>query len=99
MFKLFVPYDNLLITSNIGILIIIIGGTFFYPLGLLVQILLKRPKVSRANPLNALFTQIGLMGNLIKFPIVRITISLSTVSLLQMMKNPRLITTGILLLL
>jgi len=42
-------------------LIIIVGGTFFYPLGQLVQLLLKRPKISKENPLNALFTQISLI--------------------------------------
>ncbi len=50
-----------LISFKIGILLIIIGGTFFYPLGLLAQILLKRPKVKKENTLNGLFTQIGLM--------------------------------------
>lgn len=49
------------ISTNIGILVIIIGGTFFYPLGQLVQIILKRPKIRKENTLKALFTQIGLI--------------------------------------
>ena len=50
-----------LISINVGILLIIIVGTFFYPLGELFQRILKRPKIRRENPLNGLFTQIGLM--------------------------------------
>jgi len=42
-------------------MVIIIGGTFFYPLGQLAQLILKRPKISKTNPLKALFTQIGLI--------------------------------------
>ncbi len=49
------------ISFKIGILVIIIGGTFFYPLGQLVQLILKRPKIRKDNPLNLLFTQIGLI--------------------------------------
>jgi len=49
------------ISFKIGILIIIIGGTFFYPLGQLVQLMLKRPKIRKENPLNSLFTQISLI--------------------------------------
>lgn len=49
------------ISFKIGILIIIIGGTFFYPLGQLLQLILKRPKIRKENPLNLLFTQIGLI--------------------------------------
>ncbi len=49
-----------LISFKIGILVIIVGGTLFYPLGQLVQLLLKRPKISKENTLSALFTQIGL---------------------------------------
>jgi len=44
-----------------GILLIIISGTFFYPLSQLLQIVLKRPKIKKENPLNLLFTQIGLI--------------------------------------
>ncbi len=50
-----------LISSKIGIVVIVVGGTFFYPLGQLVQFLLKRPKIRKENTLSALFTQIGLM--------------------------------------
>ncbi len=46
---------------NIGILIIIISGIFFYPLGQLFQVILRRPKISKENTLNALFTQISLI--------------------------------------
>jgi hypothetical protein len=46
---------------KIGILLIIISGTFFYPLSQLFQIILKRPKIKKENPLNLLFTQIGLI--------------------------------------
>ncbi len=49
------------VSFKIGILIIIIGGTFFYPLGQLLQLILKQPKISKENPLNLLFTQIGLI--------------------------------------
>ncbi len=49
------------ISFKIGILVIIIGGTFFYPLGEIVQRLLKRPKIKKENPLNLLFTQISLI--------------------------------------
>ena len=49
------------VSFKIGILVIIIGGTFFYPLGQLVQLILKRPKIRKENPLNLLFTQIGLI--------------------------------------
>ena len=52
---------GVLISVKIGILTIIIGGTFFYPLGQLVQLLLKRPNIRKENTLNALFTQIGLI--------------------------------------
>ena len=44
-----------------GILTIIVGGTFFYPLAQLVQILLKRPKIGSDNSLNSLFTQVALI--------------------------------------
>ena len=46
---------------KIGILVIIISGTFFYPMSQLLQIILKRPKIRTENPLNLLFTQIGLI--------------------------------------
>ena len=49
------------ISFKIGILVIIVSGTFFYPLSQLLQIILKRPKVRKENPLNLLFTQIGLI--------------------------------------
>ncbi len=49
------------VSFKIGILIIIISGTFFYPLSQFLQIILKRPKVSKENPLNLLFTQIALI--------------------------------------
>jgi len=49
------------LSFKIGILVIIIGGTFFYPLGQLVQLILKRSKIRKENPLNLLFTQIGLI--------------------------------------
>jgi hypothetical protein len=49
------------VSFKIGILIIIIGGTFFYPLGQLLQLILKRPKIRKENPLNLLFTLIGLI--------------------------------------
>ena len=50
-----------LISLKIGILVIIIGGAFFYPLGQLVQVILKRPKIAKANTLKSLFTQISLI--------------------------------------
>jgi hypothetical protein len=50
-----------LISFKIGILVIIVVGTFFYPLSQLVQLMLKRPKIRNENTLNALFTQIGLI--------------------------------------
>ncbi len=50
-----------LVSFKIGILVIIVSGTFFYPLSQLLQIVLKRPKVSRENPLSLLFTQISLI--------------------------------------
>jgi len=49
------------VSFKIGILVIIISGTFFYPLSQLLQIILKRPKIRKENPLNLLFTQIGLI--------------------------------------
>ncbi len=49
------------VSFKIGILIIIISGTFFYPLNLLFQFLLKRPVIRKDNPLNLLFTQISLI--------------------------------------
>ncbi len=49
------------VSFKIGILIIIIGGTFFYPLGQLLQLILKRPEIRKENPLKLLFTQIGLI--------------------------------------
>lgn len=49
------------VSFKIGILVIIISGTFFYPLSQLLQIILKRPKIKKGNPLNLLFTQIGLI--------------------------------------
>lgn len=49
------------VSFKIGILVIIIGGTFFYPIGQLVQLILKRPKIRKENPLNLLFTQISLI--------------------------------------
>jgi len=49
------------VSFKIGILLIIISGTFFYPLSQLLQIILKRPKIKKENPLNLLFTQIGLI--------------------------------------
>lgn len=49
------------ISFEIGILVIIISGTFFYPLSQLLQIILKRPKIRKENPLNLLFTLIGLI--------------------------------------
>lgn len=49
------------VSFKIGILVIIIGGTFFYPLSQLLQIILKRPKIRKENPLNLLFTQIALI--------------------------------------
>ena len=52
---------SIMMSVKIGILIIIIGGMFFYPLGVLVQIILKRPKIKKENSLNSLFTQIGLI--------------------------------------
>lgn len=48
-------------SKNIGILIIIFSGVFFYPLSQLFQLILKRPKISKENPLKALFTQISLI--------------------------------------
>jgi len=58
-----------LISFKIGILIIIFGGMLFYPLGLLMQTILKRPKVKKENKINGLFTQIGLMIPL-SFPLI-----------------------------
>jgi hypothetical protein len=52
---------GVLLSDKVGVLVIVIGGSFFYPMGQLVQLLLKRPKISKDNPLNALFTQIGLI--------------------------------------
>jgi len=49
------------VSFKIGILVIIISGTFFYPLSQLLQIILKRPKIRKENPLNLLFTQISLI--------------------------------------
>jgi len=49
------------ISFKTGILVIIVSGTFFYPLSQLLQIILKRPKVRKENPLNLLFTQISLI--------------------------------------
>ncbi len=49
------------VSFKIGILIIIISGTFFYPISQLFQIILKQPKIRKENPLNLLFTQIGLI--------------------------------------
>ncbi|PID26897.1 MAG: hypothetical protein CR982_08220 [Candidatus Cloacimonadota bacterium] len=49
------------VSFKIGIMVIIISGTFFYPLTLLLQTILKRPKISKENPLNLLFTQISLI--------------------------------------
>ena len=49
------------ISFKVGILVIIISGTFFYPISQLLQIILKRPKIRKDNPLNLLFTQIGLI--------------------------------------
>ncbi len=49
------------LSFKIGILVIIVSGTFFYPLSQLLQIILKRPKIRKENPLNLLFTQIGLI--------------------------------------
>ena len=49
------------VSYKVGILVIILSGTFFYPLSQLLQIILKRPKVRTDNPLNLLFTQIGLI--------------------------------------
>ncbi len=50
-----------LISFKVGILAIIISGTLFYPLNQLLQIILKRPKIRKENPLNLLFTQISLI--------------------------------------
>jgi hypothetical protein len=50
-----------MVSYNIGILIIIVSGIFFYPLGQLFQVILRRPKISKENSLNALFTQISLI--------------------------------------
>lgn len=61
-------------SSKIGILVIIVGGTFFYPLGQLVQIILKRPKIRKENSLNSLFTQISLIVPF-SFPLIFIIIS------------------------
>ena len=49
------------VSFKIGILVIIISGTFIYPLSQLLQIILKRPKIRKENPLNLLFTQISLI--------------------------------------
>ena len=48
------------VSYKIGILVIIISGTFFYPLSTLLQNILKCPKIRKENPLNLLFTQLGL---------------------------------------
>jgi len=61
-----------LISYKIGILIIIISGTFFYPLGQIVQFILKRPKIGDENTLKALFTQIGLIIPF-SFPVILMT--------------------------
>ena len=61
-----------LISIKIAILIIIIGGTFFYPLSQILQIILKRPKISKDNPLNLLFTQISLIIPF-SFPLIFMT--------------------------
>jgi hypothetical protein len=49
------------VSFRIGILAIIISGTFFYPISQLFQIILRRPKIRKENPINLLFTQIGLI--------------------------------------
>ena len=49
------------VSFKIGILLIIIGGMFAYPLALLLQTILKQPKVKKENKINGLFTQISLM--------------------------------------
>ena len=48
-------------SPKIGILLLMISGTFFYPIGQLVLLLLKRPKINKDKSLNTLFTQIGLI--------------------------------------
>ncbi len=52
-------WDN--VSFKIGILVIIVSGTFFYPLSQLIQNILKRPKIRKENPLNLLFTLLGLI--------------------------------------
>lgn len=47
------------VSYKAGILLIIISGTFFYPISQLLQVILKRPKIRKDNPLNLLFTQIS----------------------------------------
>ncbi len=49
------------VSFKIAILLIIISGTLFYPISQLLQKILKRPKIRKENPLNLLFTQIGLI--------------------------------------
>ncbi len=49
------------ISFKSGILVIIISGILFYPFSQLLQVILKRPKISQENPLNLLFTQISLI--------------------------------------
>jgi hypothetical protein len=49
------------VSFKIGIFVIIISGTFFYPISQLLQNILKRPKIRKENPLNLLFTQISLI--------------------------------------
>ena len=47
------------VSYKIGILVIIISGTFFYPLSTLLQNILKCPKIRKENSLNLVFTLLG----------------------------------------
>ncbi len=49
------------VSFKVGIIVIIVGGISFYPLGQLFQVILKRPKIIQENPLKLLFTQISLI--------------------------------------
>lgn len=60
------------ISFKMGFFVMIISGILFYPLGQLLQIILKRPKISKDNPLKLLFTQISLTIPFV-FPLILLT--------------------------
>ena len=60
-FWIFAGIFRNLISFKIAILAIIVGGIMSYPLGQMVQQMLKRPKIAKKNTLKLLFSQLGLM--------------------------------------